>query len=264
MFVAQIQFPFHSTNEDDETQDIVSSILRSMWQNGQISVRDFSVLSSPQGFSSFVTIPAEDALEDKNHNKWVELGIERFVKVGGQRPTFAIIGADAESGGPCECVESHGYILYTKWVACESPLRCAFCFFPVPLYRVPPTYDESEFWNLRCWEADYQACDTLQMHCTVLERTTMRQLSQLNSSLNKSGLNIRDLISASTKQAVYYYLYVQTGKDVDSEVARKCPKCGGDWLLKEPWHNKFDFKCDKCHLLSNIALDVRESYVTEN
>ena len=229
-----------------------------MWQNGQLSVRDFSVLASPQGFNAFVTVPAPDALADKNHNKWVELGIDRFIAQGGQRPTFTVIGADAESGGPCECVEIQGYILYTSWLACESPLRCAFCFAPVPLYRVPPTYDNSEYWNLRQWEADYQACDTLQMHCTVLERTTLQQLSRLNGALNKSGLEIRDLIAASTKQPVYYYLYVQTAKNVDAEIARKCPKCGGDWLLDEPWHDRFDFRCDNCHLLSNIALDVRE------
>ena len=264
MFIAQIQFPFDSSDEEDEALRIASSILGSMWQNGQLSVRDFSVLSSPQGFSAFVTIPAEDALESRNHNKWVELGIDRFIAQGGQRPTFAVIGRDTESFDVCDCTESHGYVLYTRWLSCESPLRCAFCFDPIPLYRVPPTYDESEFWNLRSWEADYQACDTLQMHCTVLERTTMNQLSRLNSALNKSGLKIRNLIAASTKQPVYYYLYVQTGADLNSEVARKCPKCGDNWLLKKPWHDRFDFKCDKCHLLSNIALDLRESYAREN
>ncbi len=257
MFVAQIQFPFDSADEDDEAQDNVSSILGSMWQNGQLSVRNFSVLESPQGFSAFAIIPAADALEDKHNNKWIEKGITRFLAKGGQRPNFVVIGRDTESFDACDCVESHGYILYTRWLSCESPLRCAFCLGPVPLYRVPPTYIESEYWNLCQWEADYQACDTLQMHCTVLERATMRQMSQLNSALTKSGLNICQLISASTKQPVYYYLYIHTGLDLDSETARKCPKCGGDWLLDEPWHSKFDFKCDNCHLLSNIAFDVR-------
>ena len=40
------------------------------------------------------------------------------------------------------------------------------------------------------------------------------------------------------------------------ELARLCPMCGGSWRLEEPWHI-FDFKCDRCQLLSNIAWDVR-------
>lgn len=263
MFVAQIQFPFDSTDEDNEALDIVTGILATLFHNGQISSNEYPVLESPQGFSSFVLIPDEDALHEKHNNEWVETEIARFLEAAGQRPSFVVVGRDAQSCDVCECSEPCGYVLFTTFISMESPLRCAACFGPVPLYRIPPTY-EGEYWNLRSWEADYQACDTLQMHCTVLERTTMSQLSLLNSSLNKSGLKIRNLISASTKQPVYYYLYVQTGVDVDAEVARKCPKCGGDWLLNEPWHSKFDFKCDKCYLLSNIAFDVREAYVPED
>lgn len=264
MFVAQIQFPFDSSKEDDEAQDIVSSVLGSMWQNGQISVPGYSLLESPQGFTAFLTIPAEDALEERHYNKWVKSGIARFVAIGGQRPTFTVIGADAESDGPCQCSSPHGYIVYTQWLSSDSPLRCALCFEPVPLYRVPPTYDQSEYWNLRHWEADYQACDTLQMHCTVLESATMGEMSHLGSALTQAGLEICRLISASTEQPVYYYLYAYGGGDLASEEKRKCPNCGGEWLLTQPWHNKFDFKCDQCHLLSNIAFDVREACTHED
>lgn len=264
MFVAQIQFLFDSADEDGEAQDAVLSILAAMYQNGQISTNGYLLLDSSSGFLSFVSIPAEDALESCHNNEWVEKAIERFVQLGGKAPAFTVIGQDAESAGSCQCEQPAGYILFTNFLSLESPLRCDYCFGPVPLYRVPPTYNESEYWNLRHWEADYQACDTLQMGCTVLERSTMRQMSQLNSALTQSGLKICQLISASTNQPVYYYLYVHAGIDVDSEMARKCPKCGGSWLLKEPWHGQFDFKCDKCYLLSNIAFGVRETYISED
>ena len=82
-------------------------------------------------------------------------------------------------------------------------------------------------------------------------------MSRLDSALTKSGLENCRLISAITKKPVYYYFYRGNGRKMAVEKKRKCPKCGGDWLLDEPWHGKFDFKCDKCHLLSNIAWDVR-------
>lgn len=257
MLVAQIQFPFESANKDDEAQEVVLSILAAMLHNGQIASGEYLLLKSPQGFSSFVNILARDALEEKYHNIWVEKSIEDFVEIGGKSPTFVIIGEDAESDGLCECDEFAELILFTSFLSLESPVRCAYCFGSVPLYRIPPTY-HNEYWNLRGWEADYKACDTLQMHCTVLERSTLRQMSQLSSALTKSGLKVCRLISASIKQPVYYYLHVYNGIDVATEEKRKCPKCGGDWLLEEPWHSKFDFKCDKCHLLSNIALNFEE------
>ncbi len=263
MFVAQIQFPFDSTEENDEAEDIASDILDAMYFSGQISSNEYGLLESPQGFASFVLVPDEEALHEKHNDTIVEMLITRFMKVGGRRPQFIIVGRNLESLDACECTQPSSYVLYTTFISFESPLRCAFCFGPVPLYRVRPE-QESEYWKLGRWEADYKACDTLQMGCTVLERSTMRQMSQPNSALTKLGLEVCRLISASTKQPVYYYLYVQTGANIDLEVARKCPKCGGDWLLKEPWHGKFDFKCDKCHLLSNIAFDVREAYIAED
>jgi len=46
-------------------------------------------------------------------------------------------------------------------------------------------------------------------------------------------------------------------RSLSAEMRRKCPGCRGPWLLKKPLHGKFDFRCDKCHLLSNIAWNIR-------
>ncbi|MFA0698754.1 DUF2310 family Zn-ribbon-containing protein, partial [Vibrio sp. 10N.222.49.C9] len=53
----------------------------------------------------------------------------------------------------------------------------------------------------------------------------------------------------------YYYLYQVGGESLKQEQQRKCPKCGGEWLLDEPLHDMFHFKCDSCRLLSNISWD---------
>jgi predicted nucleic acid-binding Zn ribbon protein len=41
------------------------------------------------------------------------------------------------------------------------------------------------------------------------------------------------------------------------ERIRKCPKCARGWALSEPFHGKFDFLCEHCRFISNIAFDVR-------
>jgi predicted nucleic acid-binding Zn ribbon protein len=56
---------------------------------------------------------------------------------------------------------------------------------------------------------------------------------------------------------VYYYLSKHFGRSDRAERRRKCPSCGKAWLRKEPLHRIFDFQCQRCRLLSNVAFDVR-------
>lgn len=65
-------------------------------------------------------------------------------------------------------------------------------------------------------------------------------------------------ISVSTGRPVYYYLYRHAGASERAERVRRCPSCGGDWLLAAPLHAIFDFRCDRCRLLSNVAFQIGE------
>ena len=138
----------------------------------------------------------------------------------------------------------------------EAPLRCLRCEGPVPLYRLPRPIS-GQYSGVLAWEANYQACDALQMNCAVGERFGARQMSNPASELSRSGIAVCKEIERRTKRPVYYYLYRPNGRSRLAEMRRKCPGCGGAWLLKKPLHEKFDFRCDKCHLLSNIGWDVR-------
>ncbi|OZT82185.1 hypothetical protein CIK04_28415, partial [Vibrio sp. 03_296] len=63
------------------------------------------------------------------------------------------------------------------------------------------------------------------------------------------------VIEYITKVPTYYYQYRVGGHSLAEEQARKCPKCGGEWLLDEPLHDIFYFKCDDCRIVSNISWD---------
>ncbi|MCB1783562.1 MAG: DUF2310 family Zn-ribbon-containing protein [Alphaproteobacteria bacterium] len=55
----------------------------------------------------------------------------------------------------------------------------------------------------------------------------------------------------------YYYILKSSAKSYDAELLRNCPGCGGDWHQEQPLHDIFDFMCERCGLLSNIAFNVR-------
>lgn len=153
------------------------------------------------------------------------------------------------------CSGPGAYALFTNYLSLESAIRCMDCFRPVALYRMTPM-GSGEFSELIAWQSDYQACDSLQMNCTVLERAATRELSNVDSSLTTRGRAHGARLAASSGRPFYYYLYRGHGRSHRSEVARRCPGCGGEWHLAQRLHSLFDFKCDRCHLLSNIAFDV--------
>lgn len=135
-------------------------------------------------------------------------------------------------------------------------MRCIGCNGIVPLYRLPCPATGG-YSDLLGWQSNYQACDALQINCTVGERFAEREMSDLDSSLTKSGLAICRKTQEQTGHPVYYYLFRAHGRNRAREMQRRCPSCGGSWRLSEPLYGKFDFKCDECRLLSNIAWTVR-------
>lgn len=171
-----------------------------------------------------------------------------------EKPTLKILGEETYEHISCACKNSSAYILFTHYVSIQSPLKCYDCFSPIPLYRIP-RFESGDYYRIICWQSDYKSCDSLQMNCTTGERFAMNQMSNLDSSLSKQGISICNKIKILTKKNCYYYLYKHNGKSKKKELERKCPSCNGEWLLDEIFF-KFDFKCDKCHLLSNIAYSV--------
>lgn len=62
-------------------------------------------------------------------------------------------------------------------------------------------------------------------------------MSKIDSSLSQRGIEICNQITNLTGISTYYYLYRHNDQKRSVEEKRKCPSCGGDWLLKEPLHS---------------------------
>lgn len=254
MYVHQLTFSFPGQEPTDESSDRAHNYLCALRMNGQICSNEWPLPLEKNQCVATVLTPDWDSLDEKYNNKYVKDFLAEMEK-NGVSVAFHLCGEDMSGPPRCDCSDSKGYVLYTSYVSLEPPIRCLDCFGPVPLYTFPVTPSE-EYYEIICWKSDYMSCDSLQMNCAVLEKSTTRQLSDVRSSLSKAGRSVCATLSASVGKPFYYYLYRAHGRSLASEKKRRCPSCGEPWYIDTLLHSRFHFKCDRCLLLSNIAWDI--------
>jgi predicted nucleic acid-binding Zn ribbon protein len=255
MLDAQIQFDLQPAADLDAVSDVLNRLLGALRMSGQICGGEWPIAIGEATCSTYVILPAEDALSAAHNSHYIPQVLADLAPAGLSEPRITILGEDLDVEDSCSCEARSSYVLYTTYISLEPPVRCGDCFLPVPLYSLPTT-NHGEYSDVISWQSNYQACDTLQMGCQVLERAATRELSRVESALSQKGLDICRKWEAATGKPFFYYLYRYGTRSLAKERARLCPGCGGSWRLGEPWH-LFDFKCDQCRLLSNIAWDIR-------
>lgn len=255
MFAVELRLKSTSDGRRDEQTDAITSLTAALVRNGSL-LEDFLVRRELASWSVYGIAPARDAFLRANWNKFVRQRVGALRSSALEGLSIQFLGTVPETAPACRCVKPAGYFLFTTFLHVEPPLRCIDCNGVVPLYRLPHSRT-GEHSGLLSWQSNYQACDTLQMNCAVGERFGERQMSDPTSELSRLGLAVCKEIARLTRRPVYYYLHRARTRSHSAEVRRKCPSCDGKWLLNEPLHGKFDFRCDRCHLLSNIAWDVR-------
>jgi predicted nucleic acid-binding Zn ribbon protein len=255
MQIAEVQIAATVIDKCDD--DLIWTLLVAWQRNGQVLGREFPITLTDQTYRMFLMLPQADALDARHNNGYVNAAIEKLTAAGWQTPVIKLQGDDPFSAQPCTCSPHRSLILYADALSLESCLRCGDCFRPVPLYRIPGQAarpDQGELHDrIIFWQAYYQSCDRLQLGCRVGERFGLREMSRPDSALSQMGLEVCQDIAVVLGIPVYYYLHRYRGRSKVKERQRRCPSCQGAWLLAEPLHY-FDFKCDRCRLLSNIAL----------
>ncbi len=255
MFIAETAFTLKDKVNEELAEDAINSFLGSLRMNGQVLGKEFLIAKRGLIYRAFLHIPEADSLDKKYANSYVLRELKKLDEVG-LSFLHKIIGKEPDCSSICVCNSPGSYIVFTDYISLESPLRCGDCFGVVPLYKIPRTYDD-EYYDIICWQSDYQACDSLQMNCLTGERFGKQQMSRHNSSLSKQGIQICNNITKATGIKTYYYLYRYSSLGKKAELNRRCPSCGKEWLLDKPLHKIFDFCCNDCLLLSNISWSVR-------
>lgn len=196
--------------------------------------------------------PEKDSYKDKKSTEYTIRYKQKIEKELNYTLEFEYIGIDPEYGEIQIPKISEFYILYPDKY---SPLLDGTTLNPIPLYKIPYTYHDGKCYDdINWYKSNYERVEGLWFNGTVGERWCQNQLQNFNSSLVKQGMECCRKIEELTKTPTYYHLfnYRAWGKTKDEN--RKCPNCGGEWIIKGRTYKDFyAFKCDKCRIVSQLS-----------
>lgn len=251
MYVAELAFRVIKDTSLGQAEQAIRHYLEQLIFQGQILGREWPTCWQQEQFVSRVLLPGPDALHMQYHSHCGKQALRALNDAGLGMPKLAVLGEDLLSNHTDPCEQPAAFILYSRFAVNNSPLYCAEHFAPFPLYKLAAA---NGFEALIRWQLQYQALDEVQMQQhSVLQKPAERALQQLGSQLNRQGRRLARQLSLQSEKPVYYALYRGSSTDCTHESQRLCPQCGGHWLRNDPWHDLFDFCCQRCHLLSNIA-----------
>lgn len=200
----------------------------------------FSIIDSFEIFSKKL-ISNKDTLE-----YW-----KKLEKRSNSQLSVLYLGEDTETiDSICSCKDIPFYILFTHVFNELPPISCGNCFKKIPIYKIK----KEENLGILNWDTKYKSLDQLYLGDGIQEKFAIEQLSDINSELTKQGLIICRDIEVITNKDVYYYLVNFEDNKYSNDTNSKCPSCDSDWLLEYTLHKLFNFKCDKCKILSNVAM----------
>lgn len=256
MYVAELRFKVIADTDLSCAEAAIRLYIEALIFNGQVLGREFPTAWQQDTFVSRLVLPAEDALLAKHHSQCGLAAQQQLADAGLAYPQLQILGMDLMSQHTDPCINNTEYILYCRFSDSCSPLRSAAHLAPIPLYHLATADDDHE--ALIRWQLQYQALDEIQMqHSRVLNKSAERSLQQLHSKLNRQGRSLAKHLAQQNNAKVYYALYSGSSTNCAAEATKLCPGCNGHWRLQQPLAQLFDFKCDNCNLVSNIAWDCQ-------
>ena len=243
-------------NDIGQQSRLLNAVIDQWRYNGQIIGREIPLYlteeDDEQGFSMRVICPEQDSLLPENNNQSVNQAMEHAEKSGLNFQGFQIIADDLNADSTAECSHPAWQMLYTTHLQSCSPLHSGEDFSPIPLYKQLKNQPHLSQ-DLIKWQENWQACDQLQMNGSVLEKESLSEISEVNSTLTKHGRYLAAEIEKESGIPTYYYLYRIGGHSLESEQKRCCSQCGRDWALDAPLFDVIYFKCDQCRLVSNVS-----------
>ncbi len=233
--------------------DEFDALMGNLWKTGQILGNYETPFITDNELVAYQTTLEKTSLSKKYFDEFTRKRWSDIEKLCNSRLRTEVVGqAIPEYVGVCNCQKPSFYILFTHAFNASGFLDCGNCKGVVPIYKLPQLSNDDRF-EMLAWESNYKACDNLQLGGTVGEKWATKQMSDPHSTLSKQGIGICKKIRAATGIPTYYYLYNYRHISPQKDKARLCPSCNRNWLLKERLHDLYDFKCDKCQLLSTLS-----------
>ena len=253
MYKQKISISINSRFDRDKLYDEFEALMSNLCKTGQVLGNYETPFIVDNELISYQTTLETTSLSKKYFDEYTKkrlIDIEHWCN--SKLKTEVVGKAIPEYKGVCKCKRSDFYILFTYALNSSGFLDCGNCRKVVPIYKLKQlTYNDR--YEMLSWETNYKACDDLQLGCTVGEKWATKQMSDPDSQLSKQGINICKKIMEATGIPTYYYLHNYRHISPQKDKARLCPSCNRKWLLKERLLDFYDFKCDKCKLLSTFS-----------
>ncbi len=258
MFIKELTFECYQNTQYATVERAINNYFDMLRYNGQILGREFPIAMFAGWFSCRLVCPEENSLSCQFNSPQVSRALQGLTDAGLLAPKIKTIAEDLNSLACAENTQPSWQILYTTFLDTCSPLRCGETLAPIPLYRTPEAISNGDRKSAIKWQEEWVNLDELQMNGSAVSTFALKELGEIDSKFYYRGTNLCKRIEFITKVPTYYYLYRVAGKSLAEEKARKCPSCGGEWALEAPLFDIFDFKCDKCQLVSNLSWDFKK------
>lgn len=247
MFVYDLTYHFKGNPDDFEYY--------LMWYhcalsgNNQIIFEALNISGNPLCRTARVTIPFKDSLDEKYNSADVNEAFKKLKPYLMSPVEIAYIGEDFTYNEDFADGKDVPY-----YVLCIhphlrdiSPVCCGKTKLNIPYYLLPKISAET-ISALTAWEVNYAAYDQLLLATGIGEISAHKMLSTMSSRLNQKGFEVCRRLEKDLGKDVYYYLYRFYGKQ-----PKKCPICNSEW--KQDENSVYDYKCDKCKIVADKAMD---------
>jgi predicted nucleic acid-binding Zn ribbon protein len=268
MIFYQISFGQYSKSKYDEAKELIEDYLQSLMFNCQISNTQINESESRKIMAwngeivAYVYAQDTDASMPKYHSHNGKEKLELVCEFFGQSPVWRC----NEDYPPKRKTSWRGatYLcLYTHYSLADSPLVRGDSGDVVSLYRVPIT--DRDRVEAYVWQRLYRSLDDVYMATSDLEMEAYRALADLESDCSIRGRELCLIIETATNVPTYYYLKRNYGREDAEEKKRQCPDCGKPWFVEHPERKtfwKYNFMCEECRLISDIAETVDIKYAS--
>jgi len=253
MYKQKIAITINSDFDKEKLHDEFIILMSSLCRTGQIMGGIESPYVAGNEMICYQTTLERNSLDSKYNNEKVDLKIKNLEQGCNSKLKIEFVGEHIPFyKDVCKCGQPDSYLLFTTYVNESSLFDCGTCGHPVPVYKIKGLTDDDRY-DIYSWESAYVSCDNLNMGCNVGEKWAMKQMSDSTSQLSELGRGICNRITEVTGAPAYYFLLNYRAISIAKDKLRKCPSCKGDWLLSEKWLGFYDFKCDRCKLVSTLT-----------
>jgi len=186
-----------------------------------------------------------DSLDEKYYNKYCKEFLFLVKEKSSKSPEIHCIGENCDAPISCSCdTPSHYILTFETNIVDNYPVLCGDCFYSVPLYKLPKTYHDEEYYDIHWWKRLYTACDS-QFVGGIGERHGYKMMNSPDSQLSKEGMRICAFWEAKVHKPFYYFLFKYYRHNKPT-----CPQCNENWVNNNE-DIKYDYACEKCRLVSN-------------